>query len=300
MGKIHQAIRRAEQEARLLSRKAEAQGQNPDSRYLRTIAPHPVMYMDVSRPHLVQGTPMTASTPEVEHGAFVDLRPSPTVVAISAPKSFAGQQYGILKRKLCSIKEERDLGTILITSASTSEGKTLTAVNLAFTIAQGIDQRVLLVDANLKRPHVESLLGFSAAKGLADYLSGKTSNEEIILRTRVSNLSIASSGHVAEDPTGLLNGQAMTDFLAYTRERFDWVILDSPPLSPLAEVDLLSSLVDGILIVVRHSHTPLDLISKSMQVLSGRKLLGCLFNGVPVPDKDLSREKTPRRRTVTS
>ena len=236
------------------------------------------------------GTFKVLSTPEIGPGEFVDLTPRSRDVAVSAPKSFAAKQYGILKRKLYHTKQERALTTLLITSAKISEGKTLTAVNLALTMAQDVDCRVLLVDTNLGQSHIEPVLGLSADQGLVDYLMGKRSNEKIIRRTSVSNLSIVCSGREAQGSDGSLNSQSMSDFLAYVKQRFDWVILDAPPYLPLANVDLISSLVDGILIVVRHSTTALNLISENTKVLSGRKLLGCIFNGVP------ARGRTGRRQ----
>jgi capsular exopolysaccharide synthesis family protein len=287
MGRIHQAIRRAEQEAKQRPRKNEAQAQNQNW-FTSMISSRPSV--DIPRPRLVQELLIPAS--DVDSSESLDLRPSSLVVAVSAPKSFAGQQYGILRKKLCQIKKEKGLSTVLVTSLSPSEGKTLSAVNLSFTIAQEINQRVLLVDANLERPGVESLLGFSADNGLADYLSGSKSSEEIILKTKVSNLCIASSGRVTEDPGGLLNCQRMARFLDYGKEHFDWVILDAPSLFPLAEMSLLSSSADGILLVVRHSHTSLDLLLERSRALNGKKLLGCVFNGVPVQKKGSRQVRT--------
>ena len=293
MGRIHQAIRRAEKEAVLASQKVEAPKRLPGD--LRVMMTPPAL---VEPPRVLEPLKVV-STPELGAVEFVNLKPCSKVVVVSAPKSFAAQQYGILKNQLSDVKRERDLTTLLITSASTSEGKTLTAVNLAFTMARDMDSRVLLVDSNLGRPHVGPLLGLSTDRGLVDYLKGRRSKEEIILRTRVSNLSLVCSGHDAQDPTGLLNDQAMRAFLAYVKERFDWVILDSPPFLPPTNVDLISSLADGVLIVVRHSTTSLDLIAANIRSLSGRKLLGCIVNGVPMQGRG-NRSVGKTRRIVAT
>ena len=293
MGRIHQAIRRAEKEAALASQRI--QGPKRSTGDLRVMMTPPALV----EPLPILETLKVVSTPEPVTAEFVNLTPSSKIVAVSAPRSFAAQQYGILKKRLSDVKRERDLTTLLITSASTSEGKTLTAVNLAFTMARDMDCRVLLVDSNLGKPHVGPLLGLSTDRGLVDYLKGKRSNEEIILRTRVSNLSLVCSGHDVKGPTGLLNDQAMRAFLAYAKERFDWVILDSPPFLPPNNVDLISSLADGVLIVVRHSATSLGLVAENIKTLSGRKLLGCIVNGVPMQGRR-NRSTSKTHRIVTT
>src|SRR5262249_40419320 len=148
MGRIHQAIRRAEKEAALASQRIQAPKRSTGD--LRVMMTPPALV----EPLPILETLKVVSTPELVTAEFVNLTPSSKVVAVSAPGFFAAQQYGILKKRLSDVKRERDLTPLLITSASTSEGKTLTAVNLAFTMARDMDCRVLLVDSNLGKPHV--------------------------------------------------------------------------------------------------------------------------------------------------
>jgi protein-tyrosine kinase len=275
MGRIHQAIRRAEKEARLLSQSVETKRQV--ARDLRMIL---TPQTPTDPPRMVEPLKVLP-TPEMETRQVVDLVPSSKVVTVSAPKSFVAQQYSMLKKNLYQIKQKQDLSTLLVTSASPAEGKTLTAVNLAFAMAQDMDRRVLLVDGNLWQPQIQSLLGLSQQQGLIDYLKGKKSNEEIILRTRVSNLSLVCSGHDSQDRTELQNSQGIGDFLDYVKQRFDWVVLDSPPFLPLTNVDPISNLVDGILVVIKEATAALEVISQNVKALSGKKVIGCILNGVP-------------------
>ena len=202
------------------------------------------------------------------------------LVSMSSPSSFASERYRALKAKLYQMRDVKTLKTILVTSAVASEGKSFTAVNLALTIAQEIGQKVLLVDADLRRPSIHKVLGVSKEKGLADLLGQDASATQIVLKTNHSNLHVVPAGKIPERPAELLNTQGMREFLASAAEQFDWVIVDSPPIVPLADAELMSTLVDGVLLVVRANQTPASLITKAVQTLQGRNVLGIVFNGI--------------------
>ena len=287
MSRIHRAIRRAEREkAPEAVSRIEFNRNSFDAEYIikkskqRIQSEGPVVHEFEDR---------SAAEPilEAEPAELVDLKLArgSKIVTLSEPTSLASRQFHLLKDKLREIRQGRILRTISITSVSALEGKTLTAVNLALTLAREIDQKVLLVDANLKNPVLDSLLGLANSKGLADMLAGEVSSSEVILRTRISNFYVLPSGEVKEDFKTLLNSEALKDFFVYVKEQFDWVILDSPSMTPFAEVDLLTSLADGVLVVVRASRTPTLLISKCIQPLKKRNFLGFVFNGARVPSK---------------
>jgi protein-tyrosine kinase len=227
-----------------------------------------------------------SSPPEGHPGEPADLPAGAKakLISLSAPGSFASEQYRALKAKLYQMRNVINLKTILITSAVAQEGKTLTAVNLALVMAQEFQQKILLVDADLRRPSVHKVLGFSAEKGLADFLGQHSSMADVLLKTRFHDLLIVPAGTVRDKPTELLNTPRMREFLASAAERFDWVILDSPPLI-LADAELLSSLADGVLMVVRACETPEHLIVKAVQTLKGKNVLGFVFNGTKAKKK---------------
>jgi capsular exopolysaccharide synthesis family protein len=293
MSRIHQAIRRAEREERLEpSAKAKIEHHNRNIEYLaRELARRPLTEVPHQQ-HLEQGKPKTFLNAEVESN--IDLRPTPRskLVTVLEPMSFGSNQYRVLKEKLFHVKETKDLKTVLVTSAFSAEGKTVTAANLALAIAQEINQEVLLVDANLRRPSIDSVLGFSSTKGLVDLLRGEIPEEEAILKTRISNFSIVPSGSVPENPTELLNAEGMKHFIGRARECFDWVILDSPPFVPFSDIELISSLVDGILIVVRACQTPANLFYENIQLLEEKNLLGLVLNGVHNRKRAASRKSS--------
>jgi len=280
MSRIHEAIRRAQNEALSNSIRGSTtpkeilQDANREIAQLRPIL--------TGVPNESQHEQTTLPAFGTQANAFIDLRISPgsKLVSILAPHSAASQQYRRLKARLRQIKEGRVLKTILVTSAAALEGKTLTAVNVALTLAQEIDQKVLLVDAALDNPCVDRVLGISIERGLTDLLNGTLPASEIILSTTISNFYVALAGHIPENPRELLNKPSMNHFLTWARERFDWVILDSAPLAQLGDAHPLCSSVDGILLVVRSHQTPADVLMKNVSMLPATCVLGSIFNDV--------------------
>jgi len=276
MSKIHQAIRRAEREGQdLIQRSPVRRAILEDSRK-ETVEPRTL------QEQIVQEFQNQESSPSrrLEAGEYTALR-IPTgskLVALGAEKSVAGEQYRALKAKIFQMRQVNGLKSLLVTSPCVSDGKTLTAANLALTIAQEIDVRVLIVDGDLRRPSVHKYLGVSHPRGLSDFLASRCSLEQIVLTTELQNLSLVQAGPIPDNPTELLNSKRMRTFLTHASEKFNWVILDSPPIVALADTDLLASMVDGVLLVVRAFQTPADLLAKSIESLNGKNLLGIVLN----------------------
>src|SRR5262245_3525581 len=209
----------------------------------------------------------------------VVLAPDPRLVTLISPKAIVSEQYRTLRAKILQMQREKGLKTLLVTSTAMSEGKTLTAANLALTMAQEIDLRVLLVDCDLRRPAIHRCLGIPQELGMSDYLSQNCSLESIICNTNLRHFSVVTAGAVAQNPAELLNSSRMDEFLSSTAQTFDWVIVDSPPIVALADADVLASKVDGIVFVVRAFQTPTSLFQKSMESLRTKNVLGIVFNG---------------------
>lgn len=279
MSRIHQAIRRAESE----SKKSQMPETARVKAGLARIAPEVVQPVPSfgAASAVANLKPRPAATMETAAiRRCFELPEDPKLVAITAPRSVAGEQFRSLKAKLYRYRRENTLRSLLVTSAAPSDGKTLTTINLAMAIAQEIDQKVVLVDGDTRRPSVNHTLGLPLKPGLTDFLKGEVGLEEIILQTNLPGFFVIPAGHIPENPTELLNTQAMKDFFAKVTELFDWVIVDSPPAIPLADAEILSSLVDGILMVVRAGQTPTASISKCAETLKGKKVLGVVFNCV--------------------
>jgi protein-tyrosine kinase len=172
----------------------------------------------------------------------------------------------------------RALRSIIITSPGKGDGKSLTAANLALTMAQEFQPRVLLLDADLRRPAAHSLFGMSETPGLADVLMGGASLEDALVHLEEHHLSILPAGLPPTHPAELLGSAAMRRTIDTLRTRFDRIIIDMPPVEPLADVHILTPLADAVLMIVRAGMTEKPAIDRALHGLDISKVLGLVLN----------------------
>jgi protein-tyrosine kinase len=218
------------------------------------------------------------------------VRLNPLLVAAQAPKSLAAEQYRALRTRLAHAESAGTLRTILITSPQKGEGKSITAANLALTMAQEPQRRVALVEADLRRPSQQKLFGLPAGPGLAEYLAGAADLNEVMKFLPEHNLTVIPAGLMPTNPAELLGSTAMRRMLDHLRTRFDRVILDSPPVLPLADVAILAPLVDGSMLVVRAGYTPKPAIENALRSFDSSRLIGVVLNESAM---DENRYETP-------
>jgi capsular exopolysaccharide synthesis family protein len=251
-------------------------------------APIPV---DVAAPHapaldgpamILPGVPngahASAASPSSEAVESFTVRLNPLLIAGLSPKSLAAEQYRQLRTRLSHAEGATALRTILITSPQKGEGKSVTAANLALTMAQELQRRVVLVEADLRKPSLQQLFGLPAGAGLADYLSGACELREAMKFLPDHNLTVIPGGTAPANPAELLGSTAMRRLLDQLRSRFDRVILDTPPVLPLADVAVLAPIVDGTLLVVRAGVTPKPAIENALRAFDSSHLLGVVLN----------------------
>jgi protein-tyrosine kinase len=214
---------------------------------------------------------------------FVD----PKVVVLSAPDSAEAENFKVLRTQLLFPGEEERRRTIMVTSLLPEEGKTFVATNLAVSFAQGIDEHVLLVDCDLRRPQVHKELGYRNVEGLHEHLTGKRKLKDLIIRTQIEKLSILPAGKRPSNPAELLSSARMRTFLQEIRERYDdrFVIIDSAPTHVTPEAKVLAEFVDGIIFVIMAERSPRKVIQKAINNLGKDKMLGIVFNGYSQVDK---------------
>jgi capsular exopolysaccharide synthesis family protein len=203
---------------------------------------------------------------------------NPLLVAALAPKSLAAEQYRSLRTRLAHAEGAGGLRTVLITSPQKGEGKSVTAANLALTMAQELQRRVVLVEADLRKPSLQHLFGIPPGPGLSDYLSGAVELKEALKSVPEHNLTLLPAGTTPINPAELLGSTAMRRLLDHLRTRFDRAILDTPPVLPLADVAILAPLVDGCLMVVRAGFTPKPAIENALRAFDSSRLLGVVLN----------------------
>jgi len=205
----------------------------------------------------------------------------PKLVVLTAPESFEAENFKLLRAQIMFAKDRKRPRTILITSAAPGDGKTFIAANLAVSIASGIDEHVLLVDCDLRRSNLHAMFGLSRSKGLHEYLIGKKKLPELLIKTKINKLSLLTAGYPPYNPSELLASGAMKAFLEEIRDRYDdrIIVLDTAPSQVLAEANILSNFVDGIVFVIRSGKTPRAMIRKAIDGLGKEKILGIVFNG---------------------
>jgi capsular exopolysaccharide synthesis family protein len=207
-----------------------------------------------------------------------NVRLSSLLVAGLAPKSHAAEQYRQLRTRLAHAEGANNLRTVLVTSPQKGEGKSVTAANLALTMAQELQRRVVLVEADLRKPSLQELLGLPPGLGLAEYLAGACELRDALKFLPDHNLTVLPAGAAPTNPAELLGSTAMRRMLDQLRTRFDRVILDAPPVLPLADVAVLAPIVDGTLLVVRAGVTPKPAIENALRAFDSSRLLGIVLN----------------------
>jgi capsular exopolysaccharide synthesis family protein len=203
---------------------------------------------------------------------------SPVLVAGLAPKSLAAEQYRSLRTRLAHAESAGALRTILVTSPQKGEGKSVTAANLALTMAQELQRRVVIVEADLRKPSLQHLFGLPSGPGLAEYLTGAAELKDAMKFLPDHNVTVVPAGATPINPAELLGSTGMRRLLDHLRTRFDRVILDTPPVLPLADVAILAPLVDGSLMVVRAGFTPKPAIENALRAFDSSRLLGVVLN----------------------
>jgi len=204
------------------------------------------------------------------------------LVALTSPGSFAAEQYQGLRLTIERLRRNRPLQIMAVTSPAAGEGKTLTAINLAGTLARGSDNaRVLLIDADLRRPAVGGLLTLGATPGLTEVVSNEQmSIDAVTHRLDRYNLTVMPAGVPNGNATvhHILRSPRLEQVLADARERYDFIVLDTPPLLPVFDSALLANAVDGVLIVVAANQTPRKLLGEALNLLDPSKVMGIVFN----------------------
>ncbi len=211
----------------------------------------------------------------------------------SAPIATA---YGALRTRFLRLLTPKSFHSVVVTSALEAEGKTLTAVNLAISCARLEGNRVLLVDADLRKKGLSQFLKCSDAPGLLDILGNSVDPESAIVSTDLPNLYVLPAGRQNRPLTELFAGNHWKDFVAWTNTNFKLVLVDSPPLAPLADTELISAGCDGVLMVVRAQSTKRDILQKVSKHLDRQKLLGIVFNSTRQDRPDEYYGERPPRK----
>jgi capsular exopolysaccharide synthesis family protein len=188
------------------------------------------------------------------------------------------EQYRRLAASLHEVQVERGLRTVVVTSAAPKEGKTLTAVNLALTLSESYGRRVLIIDADLRRPSVHHVLGIANDRGLSDVLRADRIDPPMVQVAPL--LTVLPSGRPDQNPLAGLSSDRMRLVLQDCATRYDWIIIDTPPLGMLPDAQILTRLTQAAVFVIRAGATSFPAVNRAIEELGREFIVGTVLNGV--------------------
>ena len=222
-------------------------------------------------------TDFFVTPPPVEAETFEP--PTIPAIVISDPHGVAAEQYRVLRYRMECLQRAGHKA-IAFTSAQSGEGRTTTVVNLALTLARGGQNRVALVDLDLRRPGVADMLGLHARSGLCDVVARRVRLDEALWQLGREELYVLPAGRVPEDHTSVLYDPNLAELLTGLKARFDFVLVDTPPILPLADVATLCQSLDGAVMVVRAGTTSRELVESATSALYDVPIHGMILNDV--------------------
>ncbi|MDD5712039.1 MAG: polysaccharide biosynthesis tyrosine autokinase [Smithellaceae bacterium] len=211
----------------------------------------------------------------------VERRPEDDLITVASPKSTASESYRGIRTGILFSSADTSPQLLLVTSAGPHEGKTITAANLAVTMAQA-GSRVLVIDCDMRRPRLHKVFSENRDKGMSNILVGACNLEDAVMKTTIPNIDIITSGPIPPNPSEILGSHRMTDFLSKARETYERIIIDSPPITAVTDAAVLSQYVDGVVLVIRSGETHREVIKNGIAQLRSvnAHILGAVLNGV--------------------
>jgi len=224
---------------------------------------------------------LNSPLPPMDKSENKTLIQNPLLATLCNPHSPVSEEYRKLKSAIITYaRQDVFKNVIMVTSSVSCEGKSIVSLNLAISLAQEYDLTVLLVDADLRKPSIHEYLGLKPEKGLSDYLAGEAQLSDLLIRTGIGRLSLLPAGAPLRNPVELFSSQIMKEFISQIKNRYPdrFIIIDTPPVLPFAELRSLTALADGVLFVIREGAVTQENISEALHTLDASKLIGVVYN----------------------
>jgi protein-tyrosine kinase len=288
MSRVHDALRRAEQLGQLGASAGELTPEAPETFAERPPVVAPDFAGGGAQDFQRDGySPMSDVSDDTDWANLLSrvqsiplqIAPEAHLINLDRPHEVPGEEFRSLRTRLNHVQGQQNIHSLIVTSASPAEGKTFTAVNFALAQAQLAENPVLLADLDLRRPIIHHLFQSERGPGFSDYLIHGAPLESVIRRVGNTNLYLMPAGTAVKNPLELLNLRQVRSLLTNLPRVFNWVIADTPPLLFSADANLLATLCDATLIVVRIGSTTYDNIIRAMQSLCENNVIGIVANG---------------------
>jgi capsular exopolysaccharide synthesis family protein len=269
MGKLHEALRKA--------------GDKPGAAAAAPTASAPTAAPADAAGGAIAGAAAAQKAVAASYaGALYRGESDPHLVPLAQPHSPLSEQYRTLRTNLLAQASVHNMKVFVVTSSLPGEGKSISSSNLACVLAEDPEKKVVLIDADMRKPTLHRLFGIDNHRGLSDYLAGGSMLEMALQRSRLPNLWVLPAGHVPQNPTELLAGKRMEDLLTRLRRDYDWIVVDTPPVVSTTDAAILSPRADGTLLVVRMERTQRDVVKHAVELLrKGRgNVVGTILTGL--------------------
>lgn len=262
MSRVYEALRQSELE----------RGVNGALLDSETFLAHPVA------PH-AELSPQTGALAWDEIAPFQPVvTPESRLVAFTDDNGLGSEKFRLLRARLRHIQEQKQVKTIVITSAVPDEGKTVVSMNLAISLAKHTTQKVLLLEGDLRKPVLATRLGVPEFRGLDDWFGGNEPISNFIYQVKGLQLWVLPAGVPDDNPLALLQSPRFLELCQQLSKCFDWILIDAPPLLPMADVNFWSRQADGLLMVLREGKTPKKILEKGLETLDNPRLIGVVVN----------------------
>lgn len=281
MSRIHEALQRAYLERGRMPMLSDFQVAEPES-----------MAQDNPSPAVMEPPPLVDAELGIDSIAQHPWEPVQASFPTLADRGAGVEQFRALRSHVYQARYEAPLKSILIASGLPSEGKSFVAANLAMSLARNSIHKILLIDGDLRRPSLHTLLGAPNSVGLADYLEGSADVHDILQRNRdhskngeqnskgIANLALIPSGKSADHSTELVAGERMKELIRSVSPYFDWIIIDAPPVLAVTDAVEISRAADAIMLVARGGQTTYDVAQRTQSAFGNSRILGFVLNDV--------------------
>jgi len=229
---------------------------------------------------------------DLENIAQYPWNPTLTSLPTLGDRGEGIEQFRGLRSQFYEFRDQGPLKTILVSSGMPSEGKTFVAANLSLSLARNQNNNILIIDADLRRPGLNRILGAPNTPGLTEYLSGAAEAQEILQRNKnlrfvesgimrtIPNLTFIPAGNGGDNSSELVANHRIEELITTLSPHFDWILIDSPPVLAFADAIDLSRAADAVLLVVRAATTPFDVAQRAQAAFSNTRILGFVLNAV--------------------
>ncbi|HEY0565284.1 MAG TPA: CpsD/CapB family tyrosine-protein kinase [Terriglobales bacterium] len=260
MSRIYDALRQAEEEKQFAG---ELPAQSAQSDAFAPAAALP----------LADAAPVTTVTPATWHPVMGKL---PTLTAMEV----GAEEFRRLRSRLYQARDQQPFKSVLVTSGLPGEGKSFVAANLAVTLARHRSRRVLLIDGDLRKPALHSVLGTHNSPGLSEFLAGTAHLDQIIQTGSIPNLAFIPAGHESQNAAELVGNNHLEGLLARVQDSFDWIVIDSSPVVPVPDAISLARACETVLFVARAAATPYDVAQRLQREFKDSRVLGFVINAI--------------------